>query len=92
MSCSVHAQLPGGRPVAVSVNGVPIARDEIMREMQTIRQANRSPLGNTPRVRVEPLLRDDQSSFPSHFLTMLSLKKPGQVIAKRVDKEIFHFI
>ncbi len=34
MSCSVHAQLPGGRPVAVSVNGVTIARDEIVREMQ----------------------------------------------------------
>ena len=34
MSCSVHAQLPGGRPVAVSVNGVAIARDEIVREMQ----------------------------------------------------------
>ena len=34
MSCSVHAQLPGGRPVTVSVNGVAIARDEIVREMQ----------------------------------------------------------
>jgi peptidyl-prolyl cis-trans isomerase C len=34
MSCSVHAQIPGGRPVAVSVNGVTIARDEIVREMQ----------------------------------------------------------
>jgi peptidyl-prolyl cis-trans isomerase C len=34
MSCSVHAQLPGGRPVAVSVNGIAIARDEIVREMQ----------------------------------------------------------
>lgn len=34
MSCSVHAQIPGGRPVAVSVNGVAIARDEIVREMQ----------------------------------------------------------
>jgi peptidyl-prolyl cis-trans isomerase C len=34
MSCSVHAQLPTGRPVNVSVNGVSIARDEIVREMQ----------------------------------------------------------
>lgn len=34
MSCSVHAQLPTGRPVNVIVNGVLIARDEIVREMQ----------------------------------------------------------
>lgn len=34
MSCSVHAQIPGGRPVAVTVNGTAIARDEIVREMQ----------------------------------------------------------
>ena len=34
MSCSVHTQLPTGRPVNVSVNGVSIARDEIVREMQ----------------------------------------------------------
>ena len=34
MSCSVHAQLPTGRPVNVIVNGVSIARDEIVREMQ----------------------------------------------------------
>jgi peptidyl-prolyl cis-trans isomerase C len=34
MSCSVHAQLPTGRPVNVVVNGVSIARDEIVREMQ----------------------------------------------------------
>ncbi|MFA6267332.1 MAG: peptidylprolyl isomerase [Pseudolabrys sp.] len=34
MSCTVHAQLPTGRPVNVSVNGVSIARDEIVREMQ----------------------------------------------------------
>lgn len=34
MSCSVHAQLPTGRPVNVSVNGVSIARDAIIREMQ----------------------------------------------------------
>lgn len=34
MSCSVHAQLPSGRPVEVSVNGIAIARDEIVREMQ----------------------------------------------------------
>jgi peptidyl-prolyl cis-trans isomerase C len=34
MSCSVHAQLPTGRPVNVSVNGIAIARDEIVREMQ----------------------------------------------------------
>ncbi len=34
MSCSVHAQLPTGRPLNVTVNGVQIARDEIVREMQ----------------------------------------------------------
>ena len=34
MSCSVHAQLPTGRPAEVRVNGVAIARDEIVREMQ----------------------------------------------------------
>ena len=34
MSCAVHTQLPGGKPVAVSVNGVAIARDAIVREMQ----------------------------------------------------------
>ncbi|MDO8878617.1 MAG: peptidylprolyl isomerase [Pseudolabrys sp.] len=34
MSCSVHAQLPTGRPVNVTVNGIAIARDEIVREMQ----------------------------------------------------------
>ena len=33
-SCTVHTQLPGGKPVAVSVNGVAIARDAIVREMQ----------------------------------------------------------
>jgi peptidyl-prolyl cis-trans isomerase C len=34
MSCSVHVQFPAGKPVAVSVNGVAIARDAIQREMQ----------------------------------------------------------
>lgn len=34
MSCSVHAQIPAGRPVPVSVNGVAIPRDAIQREMQ----------------------------------------------------------
>ncbi len=34
MSCSVHTQLPTGRPLEVSVNGITIARDEIVREMQ----------------------------------------------------------
>lgn len=34
MSCAVHTQLPGGKPIAVSVNGVAIARDAIVREMQ----------------------------------------------------------
>ena len=33
-TCSVHAQIPTGKPVAVSVNGVAIARDAIVREMQ----------------------------------------------------------
>ena len=33
-TCSVHAQIPAGKPVAVSVNGVSIARDTIVREMQ----------------------------------------------------------
>lgn len=34
MSCAVHTQLPGGKPATVSVNGVAIARDAIVREMQ----------------------------------------------------------
>ncbi|HET9718278.1 MAG TPA: peptidylprolyl isomerase [Pseudolabrys sp.] len=34
MSCSVQAKVPAGKPVTVSVNGVPIARDAIQREMQ----------------------------------------------------------
>jgi peptidyl-prolyl cis-trans isomerase C len=34
MTCSAHAQIPAGRLVAVSVNGVAIARDAIQREMQ----------------------------------------------------------
>ncbi len=34
MTCSVHAQIPAGRPVSVSVNGVAIARDAIQQEMQ----------------------------------------------------------
>jgi peptidyl-prolyl cis-trans isomerase C len=34
MSCSVHAQVPAGRPEAVSVNGVSIGREAIVREMQ----------------------------------------------------------
>jgi len=34
MSCSIHVQFPAGKPVAVSVNGVAIARDAIQREMQ----------------------------------------------------------
>jgi peptidyl-prolyl cis-trans isomerase C len=34
MSCSVHVQFPAGKPVTVSVNGVAIARDAIVREMQ----------------------------------------------------------
>ncbi|MBI3703253.1 MAG: peptidylprolyl isomerase [Rhizobiales bacterium] len=32
--CAVHTQLPGGKPVAVSVNGVAIVRETIVREMQ----------------------------------------------------------
>jgi peptidyl-prolyl cis-trans isomerase C len=32
--CSAHAQIPAGKPVSVSVNGVAIARDAIQREMQ----------------------------------------------------------
>ena len=34
MTCSVHAQIPPGRPRPVTVNGVAIARDAIQREMQ----------------------------------------------------------
>ena len=34
MSCSVHTNMPTGKPVPVSVNGVTIARDAIVREMQ----------------------------------------------------------
>jgi peptidyl-prolyl cis-trans isomerase C len=34
MTCSAHAQVPAGRPAAVSVNGVLIAREAIVREMQ----------------------------------------------------------
>jgi peptidyl-prolyl cis-trans isomerase C len=34
MSCSVHVQFLAGKPVAVSVNGVTIGRDAIVREMQ----------------------------------------------------------
>ncbi|HZP71685.1 MAG TPA: peptidylprolyl isomerase [Pseudolabrys sp.] len=34
MSCAAHVQLPAGKPVTVSVNGVAIARDAIQREMQ----------------------------------------------------------
>lgn len=33
-TCSAYAQIPAGRPVPVSVNGVSIARDAIVREMQ----------------------------------------------------------
>jgi peptidyl-prolyl cis-trans isomerase C len=33
-TCSAHAPMPAGKPVAVSVNGVAIARDAIVREMQ----------------------------------------------------------
>jgi peptidyl-prolyl cis-trans isomerase C len=33
-TCSAHAQIPPGKPAAVSVNGVSIARDAIAREMQ----------------------------------------------------------
>lgn len=34
MSCSVHTNIPAGKPVTVSVNGTAIARDAIVREMQ----------------------------------------------------------
>jgi peptidyl-prolyl cis-trans isomerase C len=34
MSCSVHTNIPAGKPVTVSVNGVTIARDAIVHEMQ----------------------------------------------------------
>ena len=34
MTCSVHTNIPVGSPVTVSVNGVAIARDAIVREMQ----------------------------------------------------------
>jgi len=34
MSCSVHTNIPAGKPVPVRVNGVTIARDAIVREMQ----------------------------------------------------------
>lgn len=34
MNCSVHANIPTGRPAPVTVNGVTIARDAIQREMQ----------------------------------------------------------
>ena len=34
MTCSVHTNIPAGKPVPVSVNGVTIARDAIVREMQ----------------------------------------------------------
>ena len=34
MSCSVHTNIPAGKPVTVSVNGIAIARDAIVREMQ----------------------------------------------------------
>jgi peptidyl-prolyl cis-trans isomerase C len=33
-TCSAHAQIPAGKPADVSVNGVSIARDAIVREMQ----------------------------------------------------------
>ena len=33
-TCSAHAQMPAGKPITVSVNGVAIARDAIVREMQ----------------------------------------------------------
>jgi peptidyl-prolyl cis-trans isomerase C len=33
-ACSVHAQIPAGKPITVSVNGVAIARDAIQLEMQ----------------------------------------------------------
>jgi peptidyl-prolyl cis-trans isomerase C len=34
ITCSAHAQIPVGKPAAVSVNGIAIARDAIVREMQ----------------------------------------------------------
>ena len=34
MGCSVQVQFPAGKPVTVSVNGITIARDAIVREMQ----------------------------------------------------------
>ncbi len=34
MTCSVHTSIPAGKPAAVSINGVAIARDAIVREMQ----------------------------------------------------------
>jgi peptidyl-prolyl cis-trans isomerase C len=34
MGCSVQVQFPAAKPITVSVNGVPIARDAIQREMQ----------------------------------------------------------
>ena len=34
MSCSVHVQFPAAKPIAISVNGISIARDAIQREMQ----------------------------------------------------------
>jgi peptidyl-prolyl cis-trans isomerase C len=34
VSCLIHGQIPAGPPVAVSVNGVAIGRDAIVREMQ----------------------------------------------------------
>lgn len=34
MSCSVHTNVPADKPVAVSVNGVIVAHDAIVREMQ----------------------------------------------------------
>lgn len=34
MSCSAHTQFPAGKPVTVSVNGVTIPRETIVREMQ----------------------------------------------------------
>ena len=33
-TCAAHAPMPAGKPVAISVNGVGIARDAIVREMQ----------------------------------------------------------
>lgn len=33
-TCSAHAPMPAGKPVTVSVNGIAIARDAIVREMQ----------------------------------------------------------